>query len=787
MLFALTASLTLGVTACKDDEDNNENKPNEETSEEQADQDMADAAQFWDVVGQLTDEPMPDEGWLQTTYAPSVGEPDGGNTAVRIVQCEDGEAAAECFADLVGLTMGSGFNADTQEYSFRLLPDRQDGAGVGTLTYRRTGGEALATVDVDIPQMPGLQQIIYRQHVENGSFDGTAYYRFGDIVTKKNADGETDYWICVRPAFGLAEKSDSHWMTVSKLPSENVKTVNKTVKGMKLTHLMPKNLCANQEHMQNLAELLYAMLFPAKWAENLETANGYLTLKYFKNLNYKKVYPYNNRFFFEAVANNWGDETFQQLFGLSRDEMRQELAQNGLNLIYSTATMSGNNISLPVATFNGTNLKTKTLGKKVSDWSAESFNIYDLTRRGYFGFTNPQGSHVDAWCVRYATGATLAKGSAETPTYNHYKKLPNCSDVKVYNRDVDHLSLSAEDLKRTPPRIASDAAESTYYRCGDVVRYMDRYYVCVSNHALNDKARFITLNDQGDHTTMTFPFGDEGNDVVYADEMASSEAAALWIGNILLDDDMCEELVQVMADCGASDYANQIVPENDAIREKLVKVLFRGYSVITDAYLPSPFEGGVRGPSLWWEYVKEAQFDSQGKVIPGTYDVLLCAPAFCLLVDQMRYQTHLVGSTDHWVPYLICQPDGSFYNNEFVKYMNEDPSQTSLAPDLFHWQDMGTFQRKGEKLAEIVKKPFHIAKIALYWKHRVDTILGGPMCMLFDFTKNLKEHPLEAIREEVSQVPGAWNVRNVTTREFAIIDDGRRKNQLFNVSVGRHQ
>ena len=238
LMAVLMGGLSLGFAACSDDD-----KP---TEEQRVEQELSDAADFWNVVGQLTDDVLPDEGWQTATYVPSIGEADGTNSTVRIVQCADAENAAENFADLVGLTYGKDITADTPEYTYR--HDL-----VGTLTYRRASGETLATVDVDIAQMPGLQQIVYRQVVENASFSGTAYYRFGDVVAKQNADGQTDYWICVRPAFGPAGKGDSHWITLSKIPSENVKTVNKTVSGQRLTHLMPKSLCTNQEHMQNLA------------------------------------------------------------------------------------------------------------------------------------------------------------------------------------------------------------------------------------------------------------------------------------------------------------------------------------------------------------------------------------------------------------------------------------------------------------------------------------------------------------------------------------------------------
>ena len=151
LMAVLTCSLCLGFASCSDDDD----KP---TEEQRVEQDLADAADFWNVVGQLTDGVMPDEGWQTATYAPSIGEADGTNSTVRIVQCADAENAAESFADLVGLTYGKDITADTPEYTYR-------NDLVGTLTYRRASGETLATVDVDIRQMPGLQQIVsqYRE------------------------------------------------------------------------------------------------------------------------------------------------------------------------------------------------------------------------------------------------------------------------------------------------------------------------------------------------------------------------------------------------------------------------------------------------------------------------------------------------------------------------------------------------------------------------------------------------------------------------------------------------
>ena len=146
LMVALVCGLGMSVTSCKDDDKNNSS--NDEQADEQGDKDLADAATFWSVVGQLTDTPMPDN-WRNATYEPAIGEADGTNSAVRIVNCADAETAAECFANLVGLTVGSGFPASTQSYTYQ-------NDLVGTLTYHKTGGSSLATVDVSIKQMPGL-------------------------------------------------------------------------------------------------------------------------------------------------------------------------------------------------------------------------------------------------------------------------------------------------------------------------------------------------------------------------------------------------------------------------------------------------------------------------------------------------------------------------------------------------------------------------------------------------------------------------------------------------------
>ncbi|MBQ8128562.1 MAG: hypothetical protein IJ176_09205, partial [Prevotella sp.] len=330
---ALMGGLSLAAISCSDDKLSDEEK--QQQAEEQAEQGLDDAAEFWSVVGQLTDDPMPDEGWQTATYAPSIGEPDGANTAVRIVATNDAETAAARFAQLTGADI----DESTTDYTYQ-------NEHVGTLRYRRTDGQSLAVVDVDIKQMPGLSQIIYQApEGDNGYFNGTAYYRFGDVVKKLNSDGQYDYWICVRPAFGPAKKGDSHWISVSKIPSANTKQVTKIINKEKITHSLPKSLTTNREHMQNLAEMLYAMTNASQWSTNLSYWDGYKTLKYFRDFNYVQLFKYNDNMFFNRVNGGWiQNNLYKKIFGLTGDELETELVTNGLNLVYSSATMSGNKI-----------------------------------------------------------------------------------------------------------------------------------------------------------------------------------------------------------------------------------------------------------------------------------------------------------------------------------------------------------------------------------------------------------------------------------------------------------
>ena len=754
---ALMGGLSLAAISCSDDKLSEEEK--QQQAEEQAEQGLDDAAEFWNVVGQLTDDPMPDEGWQTATYAPSIGEPDGANTAVRIVATNDAETAAARFAMLTGANI----DESTQDYTYQ-------NEHVGTLRYHRTGGQSLAVVDVDIKQMPGLSQIVYQApEGDNGYFNGTAYYRFGDVVKKLNSDGQYDYWICVRPAFGPAKKGDSHWITVSKIPSANTKQVTKIINKEKVTHSLPKSLTTNREHMQNLAEMLYAMTHAQQWASNLSTNNGYKTLKYFRDFNYVQLFKYNDDQFFNDVADNWESRgLFKTVFGLNRNDLTSEL-NHGLNLVYSSATMSGNKILLPVATYNGTNLKTETLAKTNSEWTT-AFDIQTLMNPGYISYNDATGQKQKAWLVRYATGATLCKGSQEAASFDKYKRLTNCEDVFVYNKDVDNLDMN--NLKNIEPRVFRPGIdEPTYYHCGDIVRYQNRYYVCASKHNLNGTARFITLNDQETHTTSTCHWEGYGDDVVYNDDMASSETLAAWIQNILMDDARWTEILGVMQDRGLSNYTLQVVPQDKVLREDFVSGLFYAQNVIPECFKQDPLNNYTIPITAYrFGYLPEIDGNSG----------LLCGVAEKLLADKFRWAFFAIGSNEYWVPYVVCITDNNY--EEITNYISSCESQSD---SHFQWK---TLARSIPNTSDVTQKTnYNIVLLAMHWEHTTFFEVNTNYYALLDFTKDWLNHPESMPRKRYEENPNLWGRRCITSRELTFTDTGLKNSNCESVWVAKER
>lgn len=407
LLAAMVCSLGLSVTACKDDDD--EKKSEEQREEEQMEQ----ATAFWNVVGQLTfvDNYTPD--YADKTFEPSIGEPSEQNPYIRIVGTGDMATAAMRFANLIGAEDKIDENTATYEW--------KDDA-VGTLTYHKTtDGTSLATVDVSIRQMPHLQQIVYQtpeQSGDNGSFNGNAYYRFGDVVKRTYQDADNnnkqmeEYWICVRPAFGPQKKETSHWITLSPLPKKHIFDYPYGDRH----YAVPTGLGTSKEHMENFAEMLYAITYPHEWHVAIDQRKR--TIKMFHDF-YTDSVKYHNEFFWRKVQRAWTEQDiWKKIFGSfdNKQTVEQRLSQ-GLHLLYhgySWWTKLSWNLTLYEAIYrNGTNDEQNMhnyyyhdVKKSVENLQSVNVNTCTPNSPAFISdfFTDRE---TPRYIVRYATGKDL--------------------------------------------------------------------------------------------------------------------------------------------------------------------------------------------------------------------------------------------------------------------------------------------------------------------------------------------------------------------------------------------
>ena len=445
-MLAATLGFGLGitVTSCSDDD---EEPKSEEQKEQEAQQK---ASNFWNVVGQLVSVDDVTDDYLNKTFEPTYGVPDATNATTRIVNTNDMRTAAQRFANLVD---DDDFNENTNSYNW-------SDPEIGTMTYHK-GGDAAnwATVDVHIKAVPKLQKIIYRAGGEgdNGKFEGSAYYRFGDVVSRqvkidnpgKNNDQRnnvTEYWICVRPSFGPEGKEDSHWVCVNTVSDKNYKYY-KASTGTE--YWLPTKLSTDKEHMQNFAELLYAICNPDTWYGNADkhhkdgTLWGFSGVPIFTDFSHAHL-EYHNADFWEEVYKGWKNASvaeralnlnqFSDLFRIvNNDAIR--LLYKGYSWWFTTSW----NCELYEAVYtSGT--KEEELNMHHVEYNDLEKNMKDIkfdvrlmgkdtnNYKGFFG-----NDDKIRWVFRHATGKELASDKK----YNVKQAISGVNELYRYYGDTD--------------------------------------------------------------------------------------------------------------------------------------------------------------------------------------------------------------------------------------------------------------------------------------------------------------------------------------------------------------
>ena len=459
LIAATVCGLSLAATSCKDDDNNSENNG----GTEQAEGTMNEAQRFWNVASHLCSPFDVTDDYKDKTFEPTIGEPQEGSTTIRVVPADNMDVVASLYNDMTD----AGISASTASHNF------EDDA-VGTLTYTKsTDGKSLATIGVNIRQIPHLQQIVFKtkeQMGDNASTTGQPWYSFGDVISRPNADGKTEYWMCVHMTFTPQSKSDSYWVTLNPLPKANIETY---VGSNGFTYKMPKGLHTSEESMQNLAEMLYAAMEPEEWEENAKKDNCPLAFGDVKRENVKYI----NRYFWERVRKGWNQTgADEKVFGTKWGNLaiKMQPQNGGLHLLhkgYSWWFTSSNNCSLYEYTYKSGEYDKKANAHDVSHREVKQEVIKskmtvncenDYTNEGwvnepFFGDSQPR------FIFRFATGKQLFGSSPNIYTTMAGKN--GIKDVYVYTKSYNIPVGSHLDMQE----LESTRSEA-FYHTGDVYK-----------------------------------------------------------------------------------------------------------------------------------------------------------------------------------------------------------------------------------------------------------------------------------------------------------------------------
>ena len=424
----LLAVLLLGLgSACvscsDDDKDEKELTPEEQEAKNQA-EDLTTMA-FWRVAGQLCSGCDETADWQAARLEANIGEPSQQSDATRLVLVNNAEAALSHFSGLIGTELPD----YTVSYDWTL-----DGAG--SMTYRKqTDGTAWASVDVNLKQLPGLKRLVYcspEQQGLNARFDGTAYYRFGDVIRKKNADGNWEYWMCVRPMFGAEKKQDMHWVSLSDLPSKNVLKYEASTGD---SYYLPTKLSGSYHkvHWQNAAEMLFAILHPEQWSENLTNNKK---LEFFNDFSRENM-NYHNQYFWKRVQDGWQNHNlFQEVLHFDKATLESEMQKiTFIYYGYSWYWTLNWNLELWAYEYSGmdNNFHTAKYIVKKENVKGKPFDVHKYGQTGkHEGGYEP--FPVFTYPCRYVKGKDLA-GFKPTEYLTIKSATNGIEEVYVYNKE----------------------------------------------------------------------------------------------------------------------------------------------------------------------------------------------------------------------------------------------------------------------------------------------------------------------------------------------------------------
>ena len=334
-------------------------------------------------------------------------------------------------------------------------------------------------------------------------------------------------------------------------------------------------------------------------------------------------------------------------------------------------------------------------------------------------------------------GFTFSDASVGTVSYQHGGGDANT--VAVINISVKQLP-GITQLRMV--KDMGDNAGEPNYTVGDIVEKDNHLYICVEQaKTRGDRAVFVTFHDQ--HKTETsgwWPY----DDITYnnKDGMAEYSTLVSWVTNILMNDANYNNVIRILKREGREGNIGHVVPPTQDERMRLVNSMMGDY---TDLLENNEF----------LTYFKWEDLKSTGSRV---------APRGMLLSDTFRWERGLHHS--YWVPYVRIGLE-SLYDDQNSKYEGT-ASQNS---NKFHYAVSDKYELQSEVLKDdFLDNSYRVYKLAAFWQHRY----YGPNnknWSMFDFTKDWSQHPDGDISNQYSDRP--WTSKNITSRQFEYIDNGR--------------
>ena len=324
LMALLIGGISMAVTSCKDDDKDNNGGNGDDTEVVLGPTETEQAQDAYTWLNMLTDIGEFTDDWASKTYEPTIGIPSPTQPTARIVVVADLDLAKDHFSGLANIE----FNKLSTSQTVTI-----EGVGSMTWTPSAEGADNLAVVDVNTKLIPHLSRIIYctsEQVGDNGSFKGTAYYRFGDVVE----DNQGFYWVCVRPQFGTgtgAQNSYCWWICIFNRDPVNGKSSEGKVPEIPYnniqrdwdnkyngnTILLPWKLNSENDDVHYLSNLIWALLDPEAYHKTVGKGDEAIGLGGYE-------YQYHGVKFLKRVNEQWKqNHIWEKLFNRTYEQMKQ--------------------------------------------------------------------------------------------------------------------------------------------------------------------------------------------------------------------------------------------------------------------------------------------------------------------------------------------------------------------------------------------------------------------------------------------------------------------------------